>query len=151
MAGNTPQLLTKHLLKGARASSSSLIWPARTFATTSRRFQSPPKETPSISNINPNETEAFNERQHHFRENLVAHKKQAERQSSFSPDHDSASSASASQVSPGESNVENTMGSHSTAAAGESREAREQKETQQWGGKKSGPLSKLIYLSLIHI
>lgn len=146
MSGKATQLLSRQLLSSTRiASSPSHIRPARSFATTLQQRQAAnPNESPSISNINPDDADSFNKKQHEFRANLSASKERADRQSSPSSASGSAPSVSASQAFPGESRGKSGLGSLSET--GESREQREKREEAQWGGKKkNSAMSKLIY------
>lgn len=144
MASKAPQSLARHLVSSSRrASSSFAVHATRSFSTSVLRHQ---KEPPSISNINPNDAESFNKKQHEFRNSLAASRQQADSQSSPSSTPGSRISASASQVSPGESGGTSASGSHTASHPEESREAAEQRaQSNAAAEKKGGAFSKLIY------
>lgn len=143
MSSNASKLLSKHILTNTRSASSRLVnRQARTFAT-STQLQKDHIDTPSISNVHPNEYDSFDKRQREFRANIEAANKKADRGSSPSSASGSPNAAPASQVPPGESVDKSALGSLSTSNSGESREQREKRESTS--KKSSGPLSKLIY------
>lgn len=136
-------------LRTSCAASSSLARPfTSTTATRSER-------APALADIKPDQAAAFDARQKDFREQLIQNQRQREQQESQSSRHVSSASVKSSNASysaelgSSTSHIfDEAMGSlttHNNAEEARQREHEEASGANGGKGKKSGPLTSLIY------
>lgn len=142
MSHHTSHLMSRRLALGSRSTIASAV-PSRAFAISAQHSA---ERSPSLSDISPSGAAQFEHKQKEFRAHLANATHKSDSQSSFFAS--ASSPAPASQVSPGEGNVEENaqgLGSLSTHTeeAKQKAEAGQQKDGN--AGMAKGALSTLIY------